>query len=1050
MPKQTRPLSLQAHSEVATPWLAWCALALAMLGAACAGFQFSLALGIFALAGISLLMALRRLEPGLAASPALGQGPGSRHLEAAYVLGLAVFSLLIRLYRLDLYPAGPAFVESVMSLDAKELVQAPYSLHVREAQAPFPSLIFYQGLAAAQCLGWKIQNFRIPSALWGALSVLAFYGLLRQCCSRFAAAVFAALFSVNNLNLTLSRLFFPGAPLFFSVCATAAFLLQGLRSGRTLPFALAGLCCGLGMHAYVPGRLLVPAYFTWLVWLQWKGSRGLGFRPELPGLAAFGGAALLVAAPILWWASKNPDVYSVPIRQNSAQGLLAGLAEGAGRLPYYVRMFYTLPDGILEPTDGLALFPLLRPDWLTQVFLPLGLVGALCAFWKPLPSLLLGGLVVGILPAAVAGNYPPPCTRRALMALPWVYALAALGWDQSMAALRSAQAPAPLRRTLQCLALALAAFAVAASLHQYFVEIMGRPSVRSSYNVAASLAGEEAARFPKARVMLSYDLLEPRTSELVLSKDTAWRLPESVQNFMVQDWPGGRDPEAIKQFEDFLVFKEAGPKLLLMAPYLRSALPLLGQLFPDGSPEVLIENRDFDSGMPPWDPYEPFVHLARFAVTAQDVQAFTGMVDLGQTPYGPGSRIQVFAPGFAARWAGRRMDLGAVYVVQMQGEGLRFQLPWGGWSLRVDGRAVAWDREISLDAGSHALELRGRVPAGGEGALPLSLVAEDDPDPKAGRLIPLDIRYGMRAILSPLPGSPSARPLVRFEPLPLHRFSSPEGLQAPFAAALESRIRVPADGIYQFRVRLPFHGRVWVGGKAVFDSLPGGKAFSLPVALQAAKPQPMRVECEVDGLVHHESTLILDALGPQDQDWAALPLELVIGRPWPRSRKHGRRCANGKTLRRASMAPDWLPFTMKLKRHWAALRLLLALFLNGLCALAMLDFADHGPAWMASVLAALFLALSWVPLLTPLPQDPRAARLRLLWDRGLILLMALFAAVVLDVAVEQLRFPYPLIDVVLLCLPACAWLIMDNYPGAWPAVLVFLFAKDGARGRRKD
>jgi hypothetical protein len=151
-------------------------------------------------------------------------------------------------------------------------------------------------------------------------------------------------------------------------------------------------------------------------------------------------------------------------------------------------------------------------------------------------------------------------------------------------------------------------------------------------------------------------------------------------------------------------------------------------------------------------------------------------------------------------------------------------------------------------------------------------------------------------------------------------------------------------------------------------------------------------------------------------------------------------------MRAPGLAPDWLPFTLRLNRRRTVLRLALALFLNGLCAVTMFDFAGQGPAWLACVLAALFLALSWVPLLTVLPQDPRAVRLRILWDRATVLVIVLFAALVAYVAVAQLRWPTALIDAVMACLPVCVWLILDNYPGAWPHVPAFLFSRIGPRG----
>lgn len=801
------------------------------------------------------------------------QGP--RKGEVAGVTALFVFSLAIRSYRLDLYPAGPGFVESMMSLVSGYLGKTPYTPHVTEPLADFPSLVFYQGLAAAKAFGWKIQNFRIPAALWGTLSVLAFYFFLRQWTSALAAGIFSFLYSANNLQLTLSRLFFPGTLLYFSLAATAAFLCMGMRKGGSWRYVAAGLLCGLSLHGYVSGRYIPPFFAAWLMWVAWAGRRrnGTSLRPR--DLLYFSAACLLVAAPVLWWAYKNPDAYWFFVTYNGGGSLFNALTSALHAFPDYLKMFYTEADGILKPVDGLALYPVLRPDVLTQIFFPLGLLACLAMVRKPLPALILGGFLLGILPAAATVTYAHPCTRRALLVLPWVYAAAGLAWDQIVGVVTFGPGKLWVRRLFVGATILMASMGVAWSLHQYFLSIMSLPSMRNAYCGFAGAMADELERYPHSEVKVSYDLVEPETCRIAYPKDESSRTLDKFQNFLVLDWPQDVPVTAIKQFEDFLVMSGDRPQLLLMSPYLMSSLPLLQSLFPNGHAYVYGSGGEGEVLAPSWDPFEPEVQLVRFQIPVQDVEAFKGMVDLFQPPYAFGARVNVWKPDTLESRRGLPEDLGAVLVIQDERAIVRFQLPWPAWKLRVDGQARAWEKDLALSTGAHRIEVSGKVPMWDSVKLPLRILCQGQDLVGLGRLVPVDPRPGFQAELKNINGSGGA---FRFELLPSHRFAPPEGLQTPYSMVMRANLTVPWTGVCAFRIRPPGKGSVRLGGQVIYDSSAGTAAAQTWSRLASGHSEKMEIDGEVDSQTARLSTLAVDFRKLDSEEWKALPFDWVEAR----------------------------------------------------------------------------------------------------------------------------------------------------------------------------
>lgn len=156
---------------------------------------------------------------------------------------------------------------------------------------------------------------RLPAALFGAATVLPFYGLVRAAWGRIAAIAGASIMAFSAANVHYGRMALNNitTPFFWTLCFL--FLVRGLRNSRPIDWTLAGLAAGVSEHFYYGTRLLpfiLVAFVVYLFVVHWRRARHcvkqfgwlvlgylIGFGPLLsyfithPGLYYGRGAGLM-------------------------------------------------------------------------------------------------------------------------------------------------------------------------------------------------------------------------------------------------------------------------------------------------------------------------------------------------------------------------------------------------------------------------------------------------------------------------------------------------------------------------------------------------------------------------------------------------------------------------------------------------------------------------------------------------------------------------------------------------------------------------------------
>jgi len=405
-------------------------------------------------------------------------------------------AVLMRFYALDRVPPGLHPDEAVNGNDALEAWRTG---HFR---------VFYandfgrEGLfinLQALTLGLIRQNqpwvLRLPSAMFGVLTVLGLYLLAGKLLGKKAALLAAFCMATSFWNINVSRLgTSPVAAPFFFVWALYLLLVscevteRGNRASWFLAM-VAGFVYGLGFHTYIAyaATPLLLGMFLWYL------QRKHGTRCVLKIGVITGTTALIALAPLLIFACRQPTVFF----QRTIQ--LAGLHSGAHTLDLLKGAVRTAAmftfSGDVNPRHNIPGRPMLF--WPVGLMFLIGLVVAVRKHY-----LLLWWVAITALPAMLANEGIPHALRAILMA-PAVFMLAAIGgvalYDWSNKAM-----PVGALRILCC---TLIGALVLEACHTYFIAWAHNPKVGEWFDQSLVEAARRLDSMP--RDLPKYIIVEP-------------------------------------------------------------------------------------------------------------------------------------------------------------------------------------------------------------------------------------------------------------------------------------------------------------------------------------------------------------------------------------------------------------------------------------------------------------------------------------------------------------------------------------------------------------
>lgn len=389
------------------------------------------------------------------------------------LLGVTLIGLIPRLWQLEtavptLMDEGP-FISEVVHLRYD-----PYRplLHTISGIASFTRIYPYFQFVSAEVFGSTIFAFRAVSALVGALTIPAVYGLARLLFNRPTAWIAALLLATFPPHIHLSRTGINNIADPLPGVLALMFLVLAIRKQHQLYYALSGAMIGLLPYFYEGGELLFTALsLLWIGWLLLFAEH----KPTQRGLLWFVLVAMLVAFPVYYTnASLQIPFFARLNETNIGSDFWSGLlfSDNVNQyVQYYLRNqllppllhYIHAPDGSLFYGGETAL--ILTP--LAPLFL-LGLVYAVVR-WRDQGMLLMGWVLLTALGNSLIETNA--WTARFVVVMPALVILIASGLVQSVRLLRiMAQRTIDMPRRLQSLLYLLTLLIALGQVRYYFDE----------------------------------------------------------------------------------------------------------------------------------------------------------------------------------------------------------------------------------------------------------------------------------------------------------------------------------------------------------------------------------------------------------------------------------------------------------------------------------------------------------------------------------------------------------------------------------------------------
>jgi 4-amino-4-deoxy-L-arabinose transferase-like glycosyltransferase len=448
------------------------------------------------------------------------------------LITLTALALLLRLYRLDSFPAGIFWDESFEGLDAYSLFGRPFwrwPLFFTAINGREP-LFVYLVHFAQRLWGPSVWSVRVVSATAGALLTPAMVWLgwevapalsvdhRKQFALWSGFAVLALLWSqtIARLGQRMS-LFVLLEILFFAA------LWHAWRVPKQRWWMLAGIFAGLSFYTYLAVRV-IPLLLAIMLGYALL-CRRAQLRGRWPGIAISVAAALIVAMPLLLHFMRYPDDFSVRTNQVSLvnTGGIPMLLDNLGRVTGMAFVRGDLNDRLNYPgrpiLDAFVLVPFLG-----------GMAFVLRRCWRPGSFFILAGLGCMLLPTLLSDEAPN--FGRASGALPFFALLIAVGLDRLLA-WASRWRPA-LRVPGSVVSWGLLLLSTAITAHVYFVKYADLPSLYDSWDTGYTQVAYDIANISEADVsapVLAYvedEIAHHPTPAYLLSDQPAAKLPRTI------------------------------------------------------------------------------------------------------------------------------------------------------------------------------------------------------------------------------------------------------------------------------------------------------------------------------------------------------------------------------------------------------------------------------------------------------------------------------------------------------------------------------------------
>jgi 4-amino-4-deoxy-L-arabinose transferase-like glycosyltransferase len=354
-------------------------------------------------------------------------------IELAGLTALMLLALFVRAYDLEHIPANLGGDEGTWAMEGLAMLDGGLANPFGTRWFAFPSMSFLVWGLSTRVFGDTVGGVRAISALIGTASVLFAYLLARELWSRRVAWLAAIILAFGHYHIHFSRLAVNNIADSLFITLALYLLVRGLRSSRSIWFALSGSVIGAGWYGYFGARLVGVIAALYLAWRMAAEEEFLArHRRHVLGMVA---GALVVTAPLLLNYAANPSVLTEGFDRVSifASGWLGREQEITERSAFSLLLQQVCKSVsafhyTLDPTFWYrARIPLV--DSVSGILLVFGLIWCTAHHSWPSNGLLLIWFWLALSTGWMITENPPS-SQRMVIVTPALAILVALGLDR--------------------------------------------------------------------------------------------------------------------------------------------------------------------------------------------------------------------------------------------------------------------------------------------------------------------------------------------------------------------------------------------------------------------------------------------------------------------------------------------------------------------------------------------------------------------------------------------------------------------------------------------
>jgi 4-amino-4-deoxy-L-arabinose transferase-like glycosyltransferase len=222
---------------------------------------------------------------------------------------ILVIASALRLWNLGVVPPSPDWDEAALGYNAYSIMQTgrdeygkfmPFVLQSFDDYKP--AIYMYTIIPFIPFFGVDIVSVRLPSAIFGILTVLATYFLIKELFKRKDIALLTTLLlAISPWHIQFSRIAFETNMGLALNVFSILFFLKGLKNPWLL--TLAAFCMGLNVSVYQSERAFTPLLAITLVIIFWKKLFSLPKKYLLASCLV----GILVALPLATYIATNSN-----------------------------------------------------------------------------------------------------------------------------------------------------------------------------------------------------------------------------------------------------------------------------------------------------------------------------------------------------------------------------------------------------------------------------------------------------------------------------------------------------------------------------------------------------------------------------------------------------------------------------------------------------------------------------------------------------------------------------------------------------------------------